>query len=1131
VEEFELAAEHYVRYQFASSHVRNLRVLDAACGTGYGTKILADAAAEVWGVDVDAEAVEYARSKYSSPNIHYTVASVDNLPFDDGSFDAVVSFETIEHLPIDAQERFLREIARVLSADGTLIISTPNKKEYSDASDYKNEYHIREFYESEFVNLLKEYFPQVKMMYQGWNLASVIVDKNVGHLKVFSINGTDIHKKYFVAICKKNAQRELRQDSGAAILDCGREYLKMIKRILELQDEVEERNLHIHVLDREIDELREKVRVQANEIEARGKRIKNLDTYIESLRSTIELSSAENRNLREMVSEREDELSILYQKIEKLELGLSMLEKMGAEINRIYEAQGLHSELLLPEGVDTTLDDSLTGVADSLVKATTLLRLQRERIEELWDAKDRLAEIQKSEGWRLLQCYYGVRDRILPFGTVRRGLARMVLYTLLHPRNAARWFRWSYLIKLIRRIRTETPSQVERRIAVALERLTEGQSAPVARPQRFLPGAKLSFPRTPQPKVSIIIPVHNQWSHTYQCLSSILEHTHDVAYEVILADDGSQDETAHVSSWIDNLTVVRTESSRGFVLNCNNAAKYAKGKYLVFLNNDTLVTDGWLMELCNLIESDSAIGAVGPKLLFPDGRLQEAGGIVWSDASGWNYGRYDDPERPEYNYVKQVDYISGACLMVRKELWERIGGFDERYVPAYYEDTDLAFEIRRLGYTVMYQPKSVVYHLEGASHGTDIHSGIKKSQEINSKKFLEKWSAELSTEHFPNGKDVFYARDRSRGKKTILVIDHYVPHPDKDAGSRSVYSYINLFLKQGFNVKFLGDNLYRHEPYTSWLQNKGVEVIYGSWYGSKAKLWIMNNGKYIDYVFLNRPHVAIEYISLLRRHTNAKILYYGHDLHHLREWRQFELTRDRRFFELSVKWKEIEEKIFSNVDVVYYPSKFEECHVKNTYPGVICRTIPLYILTPMESSVETPFDQREGILFVGGFSHTPNVDAVKWFVQEVFRKTVSAALPGVKFYVVGSHPPQEVLDLASDDVVVTGYVPDAELTRFYQMCRLSVAPLRYGAGVKGKVVESIHHGLPMVATSIATEGLPDTSTVISICDQPDTFAAEVIRLYNSPNELEQRSKRCAEYIRENFSAECAINVLSQDIEF
>ena len=170
---------------------------------------------------------------------------------------------------------------------------------------------------------------------------------------------------------------------------------------------------------------------------------------------------------------------------------------------------------------------------------------------------------------------------------------------------------------------------------------------------------------------------------------------------------------------VTGLRIVTNDENLGFLRSCNRAAAQARGRYLVLLNNDTLVLPGWLDALLQTAKDGEDVGAVGAKLIYPNGLLQEAGGIVWQDGSAWNWGRGEDPEDPRFQYVRQVDYCSAACLLVPKALFDELGGFDDRYAPAYYEDTDLCFAIRARGKRVLYQPAAQVVHFEGVSHGTD----------------------------------------------------------------------------------------------------------------------------------------------------------------------------------------------------------------------------------------------------------------------------------------------------------------------------------------------------------------------------------------------------------------------------
>lgn len=199
------------------------------------------------------------------------------------------------------------------------------------------------------------------------------------------------------------------------------------------------------------------------------------------------------------------------------------------------------------------------------------------------------------------------------------------------------------------------------------------------------------------PEVSIIIPVYNKSLYTFTCLKSIHENSGKNAFEIIVVDDASNDDTSQVLGTIEGITVIRNAENKGFIYSSNTGVKAAKGRYIVLLNNDTIVTQGWLDALKQTFKQFPDAGLVGAKLIYPDGRLQEAGGIVWQDASAWNYGRYDNPDKPEYSYCRVVDYCSGACLMIPRQDLLDLGSFDEYYTPAYYEDTDIAFQVRKTG--------------------------------------------------------------------------------------------------------------------------------------------------------------------------------------------------------------------------------------------------------------------------------------------------------------------------------------------------------------------------------------------------------------------------------------------------
>ncbi|MFJ8457681.1 glycosyltransferase [Lysinibacillus xylanilyticus] len=1057
----EIKIEHLQRYQSVIPLLKNKVVLDAACGEGYGSEILSAQARQVYGMDIDEKSITHAKKTYVKSNLDFLVGSIEKLPFEDDFFDIIVSFETIEHVDENLQKKFLKEIKRVLKKDGLLIISTPNKKVYSDHRNYSNPFHIKEFYKDEFYTFLKSSFQNVEFYYQLRESVFLLSKNNSQFFYNLDTKiEVDEMSKYIVAICSEVVNPDI--DFSSVIIEDGN-FNKKMERIIELQNEVEERNRHLETLDKKIEEYKGQIAL-----------------------------------LNQTIEEKNDNNSLLVE-----------------ELNRNQE---MYTELLQENKI-------IKETKEVLRQEIGNLKMENESLKE----KERLLNnIFDSDGWKLLLKYYRVRDKILsPDGKLRFFLKifkKIIVdrnFKMLNKENFKKFF---YYYK------NQNLSMLENRVDNYIERHTSNsQSFQISIEQPTQNYEKIIFEKFEKPKVSIIIPVYNQWNYTYACMKSIYLQTQNIPYEVIIADDMSNDETVNIEEYVENVKTIRDGENRGFLLNCNNAAKYADGDYIFFLNNDTQVQEGWLDSLVRLIESDQQIGMVGSKLVYPDGRLQEAGGIIWNDASGWNYGRLDDPTKPEYNYVKEVDYISGAAIMIRKSLWQTIGGFDERYVPAYYEDTDLAFEVRKHGYKVLLQPKSIIVHFEGISHGTDENSNSKMYQKKNKEIFLGKWKDELNNFHSPNGVNAFLARDRSINKKTIVVVDHYVPHYDKDAGGRCTYLYLNLFNSLGYKVIFIGDNFYKHEPYTSSLQEKGIEVLYGDEYAKNIEQWFKDNNEHINYVYLNRPHISIKYIDKIKKYTSAKVIYFGHDLHYLRELRNYEIEKNPDLIKSSNKWREIEFGLFNKADVVHVVGSYEQKILVEEFPNKPIRNIPLFMFEQDEiKQVELNFDSRKDILFVGGFNHKPNYDGVLWFIKEIL-PNILAENNNIKFYIVGSNPPEDIQKLESENIVVTGYVTDEQLEQYYKQCRIVVVPLRYGAGVKGKVVEALSHFVPIVTTPIGAEGLNGIESSVLIASEKEEFSSKVNQLYNNEQQWIELAKNSKKYIEKHFSLDAALTQIKKDI--
>lgn len=706
-----------------------------------------------------------------------------------------------------------------------------------------------------------------------------------------------------------------------------------------------------------------------------------------------------------------------------------------------------------------------------------------------------------------------------PRPTKRSQLLSMVRYTLQHPVSSLRSMSLPRLRKVLSHIRHSSAQDLEVWVNARFEK-------PHDKPDDWLEPSDLpasdevlAFPIYDNPLVSILIPVYNEWVVTHRCLWSVLQHTR-IPFEVIVADDCSTDQTRNIGEYVTGIRVVRQVENQGFLKNCNLAAEHASGKYLLFLNNDTAVTSNWLEPLVELFDRAS-VGVVGPKLLFPNGKLQEAGGIVWQDASGWNFGRADDPRAPQYNYVRETDYVSGAALMIRQSLWSDLGGFDEVFVPAYYEDTDLCFQARQAGFKVLYQPASQVIHYEGLSHGTDTAGGQKRYQLVNQQKFLEKWSDTLEAGHFANGEHVNLARDRSRDQKRILIIDHYVPHYDKDAGSRSTWMYVEMMVNSGMRVQFMGANFFPHEPYTSELQQMGVEVLVGEPLARHLDRWLTENLPYIDHIFLHRPHIAEQFLPHLKKQAQCPaITFVGHDLHFLRTQREYDLSGDSSLLKQVEEWRKRELSVIDAVDHTVYFSEVEVQTLAEILPTRDIRSIPLYILE--DKALDRRLDEIPQLLFVAGFNHPPNIDAACWFVLEVL-PLIEKTVGSVHLHIAGSNPNKAVQELASDNITVHGYVSDEALLDLYSTSHCAVVPLRFGAGVKGKVLEAIQYGVPLVTTHVGAEGIPDYQKVMAVSDDPVSFAQAVaknVREANHPSSAAAFADR-ANWLNTHFSAQNA----------
>ncbi len=623
----------------------------------------------------------------------------------------------------------------------------------------------------------------------------------------------------------------------------------------------------------------------------------------------------------------------------------------------------------------------------------------------------------------------------------------------------------------------------------------------------------LNFPVVEDPRVSIVIPVHNKFYMTYHCLASLSLAVNRASFEVILVDDGSKDESTQIPDLIQGVQYIRNDETQGFIRACNFGSSRARGEYIVILNNDTEVTSGWLDELIWPFEHFDNVGLTGAKLLYADGTLQEAGGMVSNNGDPWNYGRQANPHDPSYNYARQVDYLSGACIMLPRTVWKELDGFDETFAPAYFEDTDLAFRVRANGYKTVYAPLSQVIHFEGVSSGTSTASGVKQFQEINRPKFKQRWS-KACRHNGKNGVDLALSKDRNIEFRA-LILDAETPMPDKNAGSYAAIQEMRMLQALGFKCTFAPTNLAWMEHYTKTLQRMGVECLYAPYIGSINEV-ITSRGSEFDLIYITRFYVAQHYIDLIRQHApQAKIVLNNADLHFLRELRAGLQAENSELIEHAVETREAELTTMSKVDLVLCYTDVEKAVIiSHNIDSTRVAKCPWVI----DVTDDVPgFEARSDIAFLGGYNHHPNAEAIEWFTEKVM-PLLRDTLPGVTLRVYGSNVPKRLLTLADKytDIAIEGWVTTVDTV--YNTCRVFIAPLQSGAGIKGKVIGALAHGVPCVLSPIAAEGISLGDGVDAmIASKPEEWAMAIARLYQHPQSWADMSRQALVFARNQYS--------------
>lgn len=587
-------------------------------------------------------------------------------------------------------------------------------------------------------------------------------------------------------------------------------------------------------------------------------------------------------------------------------------------------------------------------------------------------------------------------------------------------------------------------------------------------------------------EVSILMIASKDLKSVEKSLRSLIQETTALKYELLVIDL-FEEVLSDSRLKTKNIKFIKGSDLQSAL---ENALSLSSGKYVGIIEEGVIVTVDWLSNLLVVFSQMPNTGMVGAKIIYEYGLLKQAGGVLGEAVS--NVGEFDDPDKFNYNFIRESDCQSFLFLLQKQDLQKAL----EDAVVFETDSLSLSLSVfikQSLKKKVYYQPLSIGILLD-------------KSSESRNRLSKEAGVYTLSKPATPYNDDVLVPN------KSILFIDPYYPTPDKDSGSRRLNEIITICAEASFNVFFYGHKeIANFGSYYQSLINKGVKVVYKHFSDDTLEddyKYIMNH---IDFAWISRLEMNEYYVNMLRAYPHIKWINDTVDLHFLREGRAWEQNNistnelDERISQIRTIEVDLAKKADVTIAITQHEGELLKSYgVNNTVVVPNIHFLKVGYRT-------TSFYDRAGICFIGGYDHKPNVDAVVWLVNEIM-PIVWKSLPDLIVHLLGSNPPKEVTSLQSRNVIVPGYIND--VSPYFERNRVFVAPLRVGAGMKGKIGHSMEYGLPVITTSIGAEGMDLTHNKnVLIADNAKDFANEILRLYQNKNLWNDLSTNSLEIIK------------------
>ena len=907
----QISYEHWHRYLFATEYVKNKKVLDIACGEGYGTHLLANYAYEIVGVDISEEAVEHARNTYRTVNSKFLVGSVNKIPITENHiFDVIISYETIEHVNATDQILFLLEVKRLLRKDGLFIVSTPDKYYYSDLADYKNEFHIKEFYRDEFYHFLKEYFGKTAVLGQQIFTGSAILntesDKRNGMVPYylnhidnrFVLDDSGQQSTYLIAICSDidfDIQNSLLVDNSMRLLkEKDESWLKEIKRNNDYHNG-NIASLFIFLKDNSI----------INRSSELNNTHFNLTFDIKGISGIkyLRFDPTESKICRVKI------ISIKYESLQSgfIEYPLDELTSNGKLDTDGYFVFETLDPMIYIQVQDSTDLITIEGYRElaPLQKVDDLLRLKNEELDQKKEELNQKNEELNQKKEELIRVYMDLTQK------------------------------------------AEEQIFVEQcNFEVISSNFSKIEDVFISE----------HFNKT----FDIIIPVYNGLEYLNPLFESIFKNT-DVYYNLIVINDASTD--YRIADFLEkiltgksNVKLIHNEVNLGFVKTINLGLNMSKND-VVILNTDIVVPPNWLSRLVKPLTNNLRIASVTPmsnsstissfpnimqdNLLFENLELTEIDKIF---------------KRVKSTYPVYIDTPTGVgfCMGISREALNIVGIFDEAtFGKGYGEEVDWCMRAHKKGFRNVITPNLFVYHKNGGSF--DLEEKVKLN-EINGKIIFEKYPeyAELINQTLSN-KVYKWIREFTLVLAANKVATRTLFVFDNNFGG-SATEWLNNFVNEnkGESLFLICRNI--DGQYNITLELKNSQVVY--YCTDIIQLFSFFDIIEIDEVLINELvnykdlNILLENLINVKLKNNIKITYMLHDFYSLcisynlfnfnGDWcglpeqsecnQCFKIIKQnncesRSYIETIADWRKLWQNLFNNVDefVIFFP------FVKNTF--------------------------------------------------------------------------------------------------------------------------------------------------------------------------------------------------------